>query len=92
MFKNLKNKKILEAEKLERKFEILKNRKLVKERIDALRKKLNDLDKARSNKASSGGTSSDSGKSVDDGSYKHALENIEKILKERIKELKKIMK
>ena len=44
MFKKLKNKKILEAEKLERKFEILKNRKLVKERVDALRKKLNNSD------------------------------------------------
>ena len=33
-----KSKEELEAEKLERKFEILKNRKLVKERIDALRK------------------------------------------------------
>ena len=49
MFKKLKNKKILEAEKLERKFEILKNRKLVKERIDALRKKLNNSDDNDSN-------------------------------------------
>ena len=44
MFKKLKNKKKLEAEKLKRKFEILKNRKPVKERIDALRKKLNNSD------------------------------------------------
>ena len=59
MFNKLKNKKILEAEKLERKFENLKNRRLVKERIDALRKKLNELNKARRNKASSSETSSD---------------------------------
>ena len=44
MFKKLKNTRILEAEKLERKFEILKNRKLVKEKIDALRKKINNSD------------------------------------------------
>ena len=59
-FNKLKNKKILEAEKLERKFENLKNRRLVKERIDALRKKLKYLNKARINKASSSETSSDS--------------------------------
>ena len=42
-FKKLKNKKTLEAEKFEKKFEDLKNRRLIKERIDALKKKLNDL-------------------------------------------------
>ena len=56
----LKNKKILEAEKLEKDFENLKNRRLIKERIDALKKKLNDLNKKRCNKASSSETSSDS--------------------------------
>ena len=58
-FNKLKNKKILEAEDLERKFENLKNRRLVKERIDALRKKLKYLSKARCNKSSSSETSSD---------------------------------
>ena len=43
-FNKLRNKKILEAEKLERKFKNLKNRRVVKERTDALRKKLNNLD------------------------------------------------
>ena len=85
-FNKLKNKKILEAEKLEEKLEILKNKRLVKEKIDALRKKVNDLNKERSNKASSGETSSDSENNGDDRPYKRALENIEKILKEKIKE------
>ena len=40
----------LEAVELERKFENLKNRRLVKERKDAFRKKLNDLNKARRTK------------------------------------------
>ena len=53
-----KSKEELEAEELERKFENLKNRRLVKERIDVLRKKLNDLNKVRRNKASSSETSS----------------------------------
>ena len=44
-----KSKEELEAEKLDKKFENLKNKRLVKERIDALRKKLNNLNKARSN-------------------------------------------
>ena len=60
-----KSKEELEAEKLERTFEIIKNRKLVKERIDALRKKLNDLNKARHNKASSSETSNNSETSSD---------------------------
>ena len=55
-----KSKEELEAEKLEIKFENLKNRRLVKERIDAPTKKLNDLNKARHNKASSSETSSHS--------------------------------
>ena len=65
-FNMLRNKKILEAEELERQFENLKNRRLVKERIDALRKKLKYLNKARRNKSSSSETSNDSGNNGDD--------------------------